>query len=225
MDEIIRSDVSYDHLVVVDLDDVLAPPVSVAAFEKALVWLDGDSSRGAVFANARPRYYDLWALRHYFWCRHDCWQRVQFAEKDKDTIELQIREVYGKMIRIARRTPPVPVMSAFGGIGIYRFGLTVQARYDGNDLRGRETCEHVAFNRLVRNAGGQLYIYPWLVVRAPVEHSYKARAFPKEMRRLLLIERLKMQLRWWLFLSRIRLRGQKAKSPDRSRMLNRSIAR
>ena len=63
--------------------------------------------------------------------------------------------------------PPIRVLSAFGGTGIYKLTLAVAARYVGLDDKGRETCEHVAFNAGVRKAGGQLYIYPALVTRSP----------------------------------------------------------
>ncbi|PWT88030.1 MAG: hypothetical protein C5B56_09490 [Proteobacteria bacterium] len=124
-----------------------------------------------------------------------------FAE-DPMTVELQIREVYGRMIKIPSWARPVRVLSAFGGIGVYRWDLAVVGRYVGIDARDRETCEHVAFNRSVREAGGLLYIHPSLIVQAPAEHSYEARRFPRKKKPLLWIERLKMQLRWWLFLAR-----------------------
>jgi hypothetical protein len=202
LDELRRSKADYDHLIVVDLDDVLVPPVSAADFEKALKWLDAVPAKAAVFANARPRYYDLWALRHPFWLPHDCWQRVHFREAGEQTVELEIREVYGKMIKIRRSDRPVRVLSAFGGIAVYRLGLALKGRYVGIDALDRETCEHVAFNQSVREAGGQLYIYPPLMVEAPTEHSYEARRFPRKKKPLLWVARLKTQLRWWLFLAR-----------------------
>src|SRR5918995_1184993 len=69
LDEIAGSeDAGHDHLVVADLDDVLARPVDADAFTRAAAWLDADPARAAVMANAVPRYYDVWALRHERWC-------------------------------------------------------------------------------------------------------------------------------------------------------------
>mgnify|MGYP003327104484 CR=1 FL=1 len=35
----------------------------------------------AVCANASPRYYDIWALRHRTWCPSDCWQDCQLPSR------------------------------------------------------------------------------------------------------------------------------------------------
>ena len=69
LDEIARgADAGHDHLVVADLDDVLAQPIDADAFARAAAWLDADPARAGVMANAMPRYYDVWALRHERWC-------------------------------------------------------------------------------------------------------------------------------------------------------------
>jgi hypothetical protein len=86
LEEIRRCDwASCDHLVTVDLDDVLAFPVPAEAFALAARWLDADPSRAAVLANATPRYYDVWALRHDRWCPDDCFILKLLASKSLAT--------------------------------------------------------------------------------------------------------------------------------------------
>lgn len=191
-------EVGYDHLVVVDLDDVLAAPMSPDAFANAACWLDAAPTRGGVFANGSPRYYDIWALRHHWWCPHDCWHPVWFRDPSQDEHDLKIREVFARMVKIPRWMPPVRVLSAFGGIGIYKLKFAAAARYVGVDERGREICEHVAFNTRVRDAGGQLYIFPGLTVRSPSEHIDQFGNLPERLRPAMARQRMLMTIRWWL---------------------------
>jgi hypothetical protein len=191
----------FDHLIVLDLDNVLAVPLSTDAFAKAANWLDAAPARGGVFANGRPRYYDIWALRHETWCPHDCWHAVWFSDPGQDKHDLQIREIFARMIRIPLWLPPVRVLSAFGGIGVYKLKFTMAARYVGVDDRRREICEHVAFNGAVREAGGGLYVYPPLVVWSPSEHLDHFRSFPRRLRPAMVMRRSLMAWRWWLGVS------------------------
>jgi hypothetical protein len=188
----------YDHLVVVDLDDVLAAPTSPEAFAKVARWLDAGPLRGGVFANGVPRYYDIWALRHRRWCPHDCWHPVWFRGPEQDEHDLKIREVFARMVKIPRWMPPIRVLSAFGGIGIYKLKFATAARYVGVDARGREICEHVAFNAGVCDAGGHLYIFPGLTVRSPSEHIDQFGNLPERLRPAMARQRMLMTIRWWL---------------------------
>lgn len=52
-------------------------------------------------------------------------------------------------------SPPVPVVSAFGGMTIYRTGAYLKGTYSGED------CEHVGFHKtMAERAGGRLYLDP-----------------------------------------------------------------
>lgn len=179
LDEIRRSEwAGYDHLVMADLDDVLAFPVRAGSFAQAVRWLDGDPARAAgparaaVLANATPRYYDVWALRHDRWCPQDCWHPIWGRAADESFEALWVREVFVRQTEIPATLPPIPVRSAFGGLGIYRLSFALSARYCGLDSAGREVSEHVAFNETITRSGGQLYIFPPLQVRAPRDHLF-----------------------------------------------------
>ncbi|NQW53677.1 MAG: hypothetical protein HQ465_20800 [Rhodospirillales bacterium] len=167
----------YDHLVVADLDDVLAEPLDVESYRRAIAWLEGAPIRAAVFANATPRYYDIWALRHDSWCPDDCWHRI-WGRPDSQSFEAaKFREVFARQIELPRHIAPIEVRSAFGGLGLYRMAFARDAEYGGTDGQGREVSEHVAFNESIGRAGGRLHIFPELQVQAPKQHLYEASEF------------------------------------------------
>jgi hypothetical protein len=167
----------YCHLIVADLDDVLAVPLDVDAYIRAAQWLDAAPDHAAVFASSAPRYYDIWALRHATWCPHDCWRRIWERPASQSFEAAKFREVFARQIALPRQMPPVEVRSAFGGLGLYRMSHALGATYVGLDAEGREVSEHVAFNEAIGRAGGRLHVFPDLRVRAPQQHLYNAAEF------------------------------------------------
>lgn len=180
----------HDHLVVADLDDVLALPVAVDGFARAATWLDAEPSRAGVLANAVPRYYDVWALRHERWCPNDCWHPIWGRPADQAFEAAKFREVFVRQIEIPPTVRPIAVRSAFGGLGAYRMHFALGARYCGLDDRGREISEHVPFNAAITRAGGQLHIFPALQVHAPRQHLYQASEFAFRWRMAMLARRM-----------------------------------
>jgi hypothetical protein len=196
LDEIRRSEAAdYDHLVVADLDDVMASPVSAASFREAADWLDGEAARAGAFANATPRYYDIWALRHDVWCAGDCWHAIWYRDPGESFEAAKFREAFGRQIVIPTALPPIKVRSAFGGLGVYKMGHALAARYCGIDGQGREVSEHVAFNEDIGRAGGELCIFPPLQVHAPRQHLYRASDFAWRWRLAMLRQRTLEKLR------------------------------
>jgi hypothetical protein len=178
LDEIRRSPAAaYDHLIVADLDDVMAEAPPIGAFADAATWLDASTERAGVFANAAPRYYDIWALRHDAWCPGDCWHPIWGRSAGEAFEAAKIREVFRRQIEIPADLPPIAVRSAFGGLGLYKMSFALRSTYCGIDAQGRPVSEHVAFNRAIGAAGGQLHVFPSLMVRAPQEHLYTPRDF------------------------------------------------
>lgn len=162
----------FDHLVAFDLDNVLSEPVCDTAFARASDWLDAGEARAGVFANAVPQYYDLWALRHPRWCPGDVWHAI-WDRHSWCSFELaKFRHVYSRQVRIAQDQLPIPVTSAFGGLSIYKMRFVATATYRGLDADGREQAEHVEFNKSILERGGDLFVLPSLVVRAPQEHLF-----------------------------------------------------
>jgi hypothetical protein len=94
-------------------------PIAPATFSAARNWLWEQPERRGVFANSSPFYYDLWPLRHPTWCPDDCWKRVRRAQAILGFDEAVRRHVARLQFPIALTRAPIPVNSAFGGLGIY----------------------------------------------------------------------------------------------------------
>lgn len=171
--------VHYDFLLVADLDGVNENLVSDPTFTNVLERAPSDW--GALFANQRAAYYDIWALRHPTWSPGDCWAEVSAAQgrllrnfpfRKARAIE---RSVSARQVKIEPSEAPISVDSAFGGFGIYRTPYLKGAVYYGVGDDGAEVCEHVAFNSFVKKNGAELYIHPALLNDAPIEHLYTSR--------------------------------------------------
>jgi FkbM family methyltransferase len=160
--------IGYDDLVVLDFDDVNATPLDLAAFSAAADFLHADDETVGVFANSRPVYFDIWALRHPNWCPNDCWAEVH-ASRDASPAEAAQRFIFARQIAIDPGQPPIGVASAFGGLGIYRLAKVLPHRYVGTTSVGTDVCEHVSLN-LELSRSGRLFIFPALQNLAPQEH-------------------------------------------------------
>ncbi len=139
---------------------------------------------GGLFPVHDVPYYDLWALRHETWCPGDCWREVDAYMKRHRWLKLMgvnvkkrayRKFIWSRKVLVPRDTPPIEVLSAFGGLGIYRADFLDDAWYRGLDDEGGEVIEHLHFNTQVRNAGGKLYILPNLVTSLSDSHRSEQR--------------------------------------------------
>lgn len=181
---------AFDHLIVTDLDEVLDGDLAIDAVRQAVDWLDAAPERAGVFANATPRYYDIWALRHDTWCPADCWHAIWGRPADQSFEAAKFRESLFRQIVLPPTLPPIAVQSAFGGLGLYKKRFANYCTYSGLDRENRPVSEHVAFNRAIGAAGGQLYVFPSLIVRAPRQHLYSADEFSLRWRLRMQVRRL-----------------------------------
>jgi hypothetical protein len=159
----------FDHMVVLDFDNVNCNVISEESLEEAIEFLDSSRQNAAVFAN-QLRYYDIWALRHDVWCPEDCWSKIMSRPAYLPLHRAVERYVTSRQISIHPSTPPVAVRSAFGGLAIYKSDFVRTARYVGVLSDGSEICEHVAFNGEAVRGGGLLHIFPKLVNQVPQDH-------------------------------------------------------
>ncbi len=167
---------SFDHMIVMDMDDRGAYPLRMEALTSSLKFLNERQERAAVFANQSVKYYDLWALRHPQLCPFDFWHEVLAQALHVSSDQEAFDKVYAKVPKcIPVDTPPIQVESAFGGLGIYKmnFVLNNKARYIGHEYKyfvgesmvfsKLQTCEHVSFHQGISTQGGQMFILPYLV--------------------------------------------------------------
>lgn len=171
--------VDYNELVVLDFDDVNATPLDLVAFAAASDFLQDNVQTAGVFANSKPVYFDIWALRHPTWCPGDCWAEVR-AHRDSWAGAVE-RFVYERQIAVDPSLPPIDVASAFGGLGIYRLEKVLPFRYVGVTSDGTEACEHVSLN-LQLNRSGRLFIFPALQNSAPQAHLRQRRGATRNLK-------------------------------------------
>jgi glycosyltransferase involved in cell wall biosynthesis len=161
----------FDHLVVLDFDNVNTTVISDESLAAAIEFLDNTSQNAAIFAN-QLTYYDVWALRHDVWCPEDCWAEVESRPAYLPRHRAVARYLTRRQLNIPPNAAPIAVRSAFGGLGIYKLDFVRAARYIGLRPDGSWICEHVGFNETAVRAGGVLYIFPKLLNQAPPEHIY-----------------------------------------------------
>jgi hypothetical protein len=165
----------FDYVVIFDCDNVNSGWVDNEAFADAVRFLAQEEERAAAFANTRGFYYDIWTLRHPSWCATDCWQDVERMRSFTSYTEAVVNCVGGRQIRIKPTCDPIPVTSAFGGLGIYKRRYLLGKQYFARSRDGSPICEHVSVNEQISGDGGKLFIFPPLVVGTPYEHIHRPR--------------------------------------------------
>lgn len=172
-----------DLLLVADLDysAALGPPKQVLRALRVDAW--------DVVSFDRPDYYDLYALRcenHDRWCKASGalfgsdWKPPEYSECDpwgpSCLAGLARFGARGPRVRhkLGKKTADtyVPVLSAFGGLAMYRWNVIGECKYDGEILLPDDTvhpeCEHVGFHRCLKDRGARIMIADWqLHPRAP----------------------------------------------------------
>ena len=162
---------NYDYFVVLDLDGLNANLIDEPNFSTTV--LSAPRDWGAVFANQRDLYYDIWALRHSEWCPNDCWEEVHNYIKRFPIFRQRRRKIaieryfQRRAIHLPADSEPIRVQSAFGGFGIYRPKYLHDAYYLGVARSGHPICEHVLFHEMIRANGATLYILPSLLNDTP----------------------------------------------------------
>ena len=155
------------HYVVVDLDSRIAESIRPEQLSAAIRKLDDEGLDG-VFPLSSPVYYDIAALRAPPWCAGDC-----ILDRVRD---LPRYGAYGAVLMhvVAKQKPVgefppgslIPVESAFGGVGVYRFEAIRDKTYLSHDYVTSPFCEHVVLHSQLH----KLAIDTDFVISAPAEH-------------------------------------------------------
>lgn len=163
---------TIDYFIVLDLDGLNATLIEDPQFSEIIE--SAPENWGALFANQRGTYYDIWALRHPTWCPTDCFVEIRRYRRNpinwiknggkKNTRQIAYqRFLWDRQRPISPDTTPIEVESAFGGFGIYNAKFIKDSFYLGLTEKGKQVCEHVHFNQMVRLNDGETYILPNLL--------------------------------------------------------------
>ena len=177
---------------VIDCDEANSEPLTADHLQCAMAFLAEDETRAGVFANQEGVYVDMWPLRHPAYCPDDPWEAViDHAIARRAPYQAAFDATYGRRVPLVIPTdaPPIPVESAFGGLGVYKIASVLRnerpyAGYklktgpsrDGPREHGWQVCELVAFNLGFGEIGQSLHILPWLVNRRMPDLSFPADA-------------------------------------------------
>lgn len=149
----------YSEILVVDLD-IRNRALKLKDLSR-LFHLDFEWA--ALFANQKGRYFDIYALRHDSWMPTDCFTEVtKLKEKGLSGEEAKQLAIWSRMRKINKDGAPIPVDSAFGGMGLYKSWVFEKFDYSINETPSEATdSEHVSLHHKIQNAGGSMYIVPW----------------------------------------------------------------
>ena len=149
---------TFDLLIVMEFDNIIEDLTKegiVSCFKLQEDW-------AMLGANQTEYYYDLISLRTIDdWLPYDIVKCQDIDQKSYDEC------MGGKYRNIYESSPPIEVLSCYGGIAIYKkiylnncnYGKGVQM-YKSIQL---PYSEHVDFNKCVTNNGGKIYINPKLI--------------------------------------------------------------
>ncbi|MDC0550400.1 hypothetical protein OAO40_00490 [Amylibacter sp.] len=164
--------INIDYFIMMDLDGMNSGLIKNQEFTKVVE--SAPKGWGALTANQRGPYYDIWALRHKKWCPNDCFAEARkyrlnifniikhggIGKADKVAFKKYISD---RQIIICPTDEPIKVNSAYGGFGIYKTIFLKDASFLGLRPNGREVVEIVHFNHQIEKNGGDLYILPNLI--------------------------------------------------------------
>ena len=141
MDKVRELDKEY--LIMLDLDNVN----KLGTFVKTIDSCFDNEDWDVICANQKRRYYDTYALR-YPDLMYDCGAKRPVEGKRCGEIKIKFP-----------RNKRIDVDSAFGGIAIYKLSsIPSHCKYNGKYDDGDEKCEHVDFNKCIKDSGKKIFI-------------------------------------------------------------------
>jgi hypothetical protein len=144
----------FDYMIVLDADNVnelLSPEV----VNKSLVDLKNEEW-SCIFPNQLYFYYDIWALRIQKLYETDCFKEFKNLLKNNSYKKSYHLSITKKMFFLKNsKDRYIKVISAFGGMGIYKIKNILDIYYDS---KGGKECEHVYFHQKIYNKYNSLFI-------------------------------------------------------------------
>ena len=179
--------INFDLLIMMDFDDRNIFKVTDNNWYEAVKFLFSNKKIAGVFCNQPGVYYDMWALKDRLNYNGDFFgnalkfatRKMKSNDKINNEILLDLKRNYfdKKKISIPITSKPFKVLSAFGGLGIYKIEKIKENKriYIGDqeinikfkdDLEKKilyQMCDHVNFNEGFNDLNLDLYILPYLI--------------------------------------------------------------
>jgi hypothetical protein len=152
----LNKDNTYQYMVILDLDDINSYGKFVDTIYTCFLYDDWNVLTG----NQSGRYYDIYALRKKGDVEYDCMKEVY---DDMNKTGISYTDAFNKWAVSKMKNYPqgelLEVDSAFGGIAIYKLAsIPNTCKYKGEYDTGGDICEHVPFNKCLKDNGAKIYI-------------------------------------------------------------------
>jgi hypothetical protein len=157
---------NYDYLLMLDLDDVLFTGKLIDTINTCFLYKT--EQWDAMFANCSDKYYDIYALRKKNYLTTCCWNNANILQQKGIPRSVAYNECIDKyIINYPTDSKIMPVISAFGGAGLYKLKSLKNVKYDGyaENHVDKQICEHVPLNTKLYEKGCKLYINPKMLIR------------------------------------------------------------
>ena len=144
---------TYDLMIVLDCGGVNGS-LTVKKIKNAI--LENENSIG-IFPTQKFLYYDIWTLRIDNIINYDCFEELFKSYKKNSKIRKIFFNLIGRFlfINFIIKTKKINVISAYGGMGIYKLNKVIDFTYDSNNGKN---CEHVEFNKQIYNKYGNCLV-------------------------------------------------------------------
>ncbi len=177
----------FDILIMIDLDDRGTFKLDEKNLIKAIEFLFSKNNIAGVFGNQPGLYFDMWALRDQHDFENDYFgdalkfaaAKMQSTDKINKEILLDLKKNYfdKKKITFPVNSSPVKVISAFGGLGIYKIKkirdnkniyegeqeISIKFKDGVNKKIFYQRCEHKSFHQGFFDINSDLFILPYLI--------------------------------------------------------------
>lgn len=144
----------YNHLIILDADKI-----NWMLSGKRLIDSIANAPRDwvGIFPNQILSYYDLFALRIKDKFNIDCYKYLKNKLNQKENICKLYRKIIFKNFFLIKKYNKryIDVISAFGGMGIYKLSYAIKSSYS---INSKNSCEHVMFNKKLTSSKKKLYI-------------------------------------------------------------------
>ena len=144
---------TYDLMIVLDCGGVNG---SLTAKKIKNAILENENSIG-IFPTQKFLYYDIWTLRIDNIINYDCFEELFKSYKKNSKIRKIFFNLIGRFlfINFIIKTKKINVISAYGGMGIYKLNKVIDFTYDSNNGKN---CEHVEFNKQIYKKYGNCLV-------------------------------------------------------------------